>query len=177
MLRQLLAEIITVWIIVELWIVEFILWRLIRLWRFLWLRRCLGRPAAVAAQRQLGLRILASAAGDLIAEPIFCEVAAANPLGMLLQVLEDLLSVPAAADVVADDRVEHVAAIGPRRRSFPHDLLDLIDAVAAAVAVEAVAVARRGCSAAAALRRSPQTRPQSITLSMLLSSRIAGSSV
>ena len=57
-LRQLLSEIVTVWIIVELWIVEFILWRRIRLWRFLWLRRCLGRPTAVAAQRQLGLRIL-----------------------------------------------------------------------------------------------------------------------
>ena len=153
-LRQLLAEIITVWIIVELWIVGFILWRLIRLWRFLWLRRCLGRPAAVAAQRQLGLRILASAAGDLIAEPAFCEVAAANPLGMLLQVGENTLQVPAAADVMADDGVEHVGPIGPRRRSFPHDLLDFLNAVTAAAAVEPVAFARRGlfcCSSFPAL--------------------------
>src|SRR5215472_9899767 len=77
-LRQLLAEII-IMMIVELWVLGFILWRLIPLWRFLWLRRCLGRPAAVGAQRQFCLRILASAAGDLIAEPAFCEVAAANP--------------------------------------------------------------------------------------------------
>jgi hypothetical protein len=98
-IRQLLAEIVIA-IIAELCIVGFILWRLIRLWRFLWLRRCLGRPAAVAAQRQFGLRILASAANDLIAEPAFCEVAAANPLGMLLQVGENTLQVPAAADVM-----------------------------------------------------------------------------
>src|SRR5262245_7330986 len=77
-LRQLLAEIIIV-IIVKLWILGFILWWLIRLWRFLSFRRCLGRPAAVAAQRQFGLRILASTAADLIPEPAFCEVAAANP--------------------------------------------------------------------------------------------------
>src|SRR5262245_27564592 len=49
LLRRLLVEIITVWTIVELWILGFILWRLIPLWRFLWLWRRLGRPAAVAA--------------------------------------------------------------------------------------------------------------------------------
>ena len=64
----------------------------------------------------------------------------------------------------------------PAGAPVAHDLLDLVDAVATAVAVEAVAGASRcGASAAAALRRSPQITAQSITRSMLVSSRIVSS--
>ena len=69
--------------------------------------------------------------------------------------LQDLLGIPTAADIVPDDRVKQIAAVGTGRRAGTHDLLDLVDAVAAAVAaaVEAVAADRRSsfrsCSLAA----------------------------
>ena len=41
---------------------------------------------------------------------------------------------------MANDRVKHVRAIGPGRRPFTYNLLDLIDAVPASAAVEAVSL-------------------------------------
>ena len=67
------------------------------------------------------------------------------PSGNCCRCCRDLLDIPAAADIMADDRVKHIAAIGAVRSAAADNLLDLVDAVAAAVAVEAVAVARR-CS-------------------------------
>ena len=93
---------------------------------------------------------------------------------MLLQVIKYPIGFPAAADVMTNNGVEHSRSIGSCRRSFPHDLLNLVDTVFAATAIEVVAVDRR---AAVALRRSPQTKPQSSTLLISPSSRIAGSSV
>ena len=74
--------------------------------------------------------IFAGAAGDLLLQPIFTQIAARRCRRELLQVLQDLLDAPAAADIVADDRVEYVAAVLPVRRAVTDDLLDLIDAVA-----------------------------------------------
>ena len=88
-------------------------------------------------QRQLGSRIFAGAPGDLSAQPALAQVAVADAVRELLQVLQDLLNTPATAEVMADDRVKYVAAVGTLRGSRAHDLLDLIDAVAAAAAVEA----------------------------------------
>src|SRR5262249_54976349 len=54
--------------------------------------------------------------------------------------------------IVPDDRVKHVAAVRSRRSAFTDDLLNLIDAVFATAAVEAVAFAQYGlfdCSLAA----------------------------
>ena len=55
---------------------------------------------------------------------------------------EDLLGSPTAAEIMADEGVKDVAAVGAARGSGAHDLLDLIDTIAAAVAVEGIAVDR-----------------------------------
>ena len=104
------------------------------------------------------------------------EIAPADPLRVLLQVLENPFGLPAAADVMANDRVKHAAPIGSCRRLPRGRSVRSARCVSAAAAVEAVTADRRA-AAAAALRRSPHTKPQSKTLSMLPSSRIAGSSV
>src|SRR5262245_10249690 len=56
--------------------------------------------------------------------------------------LEDAINIPTAADIVPNDGVKYVRSISSCRRTFTHDLLDLIDAVLAAAAIEAVALAR-----------------------------------
>src|SRR5262245_62297311 len=82
---------------------------------------------------------------DFLSETTFPGVAAADPIGMLLQVLEDVLRLPTAADIVADDGVKHVAPIASRRSTFAHNLFDLVDGEPATVsAVEPVA-AGWGC--------------------------------
>src|SRR5262245_41148900 len=63
---------------------------------------------------------------------------------MLLQVLKDLLLGPTDADVVANDGMEKIAAIGAGRRAGTHDLLELIDAIGTAIAA-AKAVAIYAC--------------------------------
>src|SRR5262245_60964198 len=59
---------------------------------------------------------------------------------MLLQVDENTLQVPAAADVMADDGMEHVGSVRARRCAFPNKLFDFIDAVAAAMTVKTISV-------------------------------------
>ena len=71
---------------------------------------------------------------------MLAEVAAADSVRELLQVFDNLLDAPATADIVADNAVKHVAAIGSGRSAVPHDLLDFVDAVFGTVAVEAVTV-------------------------------------
>src|SRR5262249_56025647 len=97
-----------------------------------------GLPAI--EQRQLGFGVFAGAAIDLLTETIFAQVAAADPIWILLQEFEDAIDLPAAADIMADDCVKHVRAISPGRRPFTYNLLDLIDAVPASAAVEAVSL-------------------------------------
>jgi hypothetical protein len=82
--------------------------------------------------------------GDLFTQSIFTEVATADAIRELLQVRQDLLDAPAAAEIVADDGVKSIAPVGSLRRTNTNDLLDLIDAVAAAVTVGAVDDRRRG---------------------------------
>ena len=52
--------------------------------------------------------------------------------------LQDLFGRPAAADIMPNDRVKEIAAICSGRSSATDYLLDLIQAVAAPTAVEAV---------------------------------------
>ena len=49
----------------------------------------------------------------------------------------DLLNAPAAAEVMADDRVKHVTAIGAGRSPFTHDPFNMVDVVAGPATVEA----------------------------------------
>src|SRR5262249_9651844 len=58
----------------------------------------------------------------------------------LLQMLEDLLDAPAAADIVAYNSVKHIAAVFSGWCANLHDPLDLIDAVTRSIVVEALAV-------------------------------------
>jgi hypothetical protein len=61
---------------------------------------------------------------------------------MLLQVGENTLRVPAAADVMADDGMEHVGSVRARRCAFSNKLFDFIDAVAAATTVKTISLGR-----------------------------------
>ena len=72
---------------------------------------------------------------------------------------EDAIDLPSAADIMANDRVKHVAAVSSSRRTFPDNLFDLINTILASVAVEAIAVDRCGlfCSSFAAF--APYNRP------------------
>src|SRR5262245_42013160 len=104
--------------------------------------RCLCLEAvgpAVVKQRHHHAGILTGAPGDFTAKPAFSQVAAADAAGELLQMLQDPRDVPAAADKVPDDGMKEIAAVGAFRRAGAHDLLDLLDAVATSVTVEAVA--------------------------------------
>src|SRR6187431_2620373 len=96
-----------------------------------------NRRLPAVEQRQHTILVLAGAPGDLAGKPAFAEVAAGDAFGKLLQVLVDLLDAPVAAEVMADDSVESVAAVSVAR-AFAHDSLDVLDAVAGAV--EPVAV-------------------------------------
>src|SRR5262245_11406127 len=72
---------------------------------------------------------------------------------------QDLFDVPAAAQVMPDHHVKGVAAVGAVCWSGTDDPLDLIDAVAAAIAVEGIAVdrcrGRSSCLAALAPGHAP----------------------
>ena len=52
----------------------------------------------------------------------------------------DLLNAPAAAEVMADDHVKHVAAIGAGRRSFTHDPFNVVDVVTGPTTIEALTI-------------------------------------
>ena len=52
----------------------------------------------------------------------------------------DLLNAPAAAEVMADDHVKRVAAIGAGRSTFAHDPFNVVDVVAGPATIEAVTV-------------------------------------
>jgi hypothetical protein len=119
--------------------------------------------------------VFASASGDLVAQPILAQIAAADAVRELLQVFQDLLGAPAAAEVVADDRVEYVAAVLAIRCAGADDLLDLIDTVTGAVPLKPLPLIDTAASAAAALRRSPQITAQSSTRSILVSLVIVSS--
>jgi hypothetical protein len=56
---------------------------------------------------------------------------------MLLEMREDPLDVPAAAQVMPDHHVKGVAAVGAFRGTGADDPLNLIDRVAVAAAIEA----------------------------------------
>src|SRR5262249_29949338 len=104
-------------------------------------------------QRHHQAGILSGAPSDFAVQSAFAQVTGANTLRELLQVLLDPRDVPAAADKVPDDGVKEIAAVGAFRRASAHDLLDLLDAVAATVAIKAITSSRRSsfrsCSPAA----------------------------
>src|SRR5215471_21731274 len=56
---------------------------------------------------------------------------------------EDAIDLPAAADIVADDRVKYIAAVASWQSTFTHDLFDLVDRISASAIVEAISVDRR----------------------------------
>src|SRR6516225_9916246 len=66
---------------------------------------------------------------DFASESTFGEIASADAVGMLLEQGHNLLNAPAAAEIVPDDGVKSVAAVGAGRGAFPHNLLDCINAV------------------------------------------------
>src|SRR5262245_27225375 len=74
--------------------------RLALLWRLCW------RTIAPKADAQRVLAVLADAAGDLAQQPTFAYIADGDAIGELCEVLNDLFLAPAAAKIVADDRVE-----------------------------------------------------------------------
>src|SRR5262249_36179911 len=82
---------------------------------------------------------LAGRSIDLLLQPFFTKVPLRNPLGVLLQVRINLLHVPAAAFVMADDGMKHIRSVSSRRRSLPHDPINLVNAEFAASAIEAIA--------------------------------------
>src|SRR5262249_3828938 len=106
------------------------------------LRQCFGLPAV--KQRQLRLPALLRATFNFLAQTLFCEIPAAYALRVFLQVLKDAIYIPDTSDIVPHDGVKHVRTISPRRRTFTHDLLNVVDAVPASAAVKAVTLARRG---------------------------------
>ena len=56
--------------------------------------------------------------------------------------VKDAICLPPASDVMADDRVKHIGSISPRRGTFTHDQFDLIEAIFAAITVEAITADR-----------------------------------
>ena len=80
----------------------------------------LGRLPAVD-HRQRALRVLASAPLDLLPQPALANILVGNAVRELPQVLVDLVDAPAAAQVMADDDMEGVAAIAAQR-TLAHDL-------------------------------------------------------
>src|SRR5262249_32272728 len=72
--------------------------------------------------------VLACATLDFASESTFGEIAATNAVGMLLKQGYDVLDAPAAAEIVPDDGVKGVAAVGAGRRALRHNLLDFTDA-------------------------------------------------
>src|SRR5262249_40985832 len=89
--------------------------------------------------RQYSRCKFAGAAGNLVCEPAFREIAAADSIRVLLQVRQNLLEAPAAANIMANNTVKDVATVGSCRSSGTNDLLDLVNTVPAAVAIETVA--------------------------------------
>ena len=63
---------------------------------------------------------------NFLSKTIFPDVAAADPIWILLQVFKDTIRRPAATNIVADDGVKHIRAVGPRRSCFTDNLFDLI---------------------------------------------------
>src|SRR6516162_10076007 len=102
------------------------------------LLRRLRSPAV--KQRQCPGIVLAGASRDLTGQSAFCEIAAADAVRKLLQMLGDLLDVPATAEIVADHRMKAVAAVAASRSAFTHDPLDIFDVVTWSATSEAVAV-------------------------------------
>jgi hypothetical protein len=108
-------------------------------------------------------------------KPVLPQKSSADAVGKLLQMLENLLDPPTAAEIVTDNAVKQVAAIGTDRSAVAHDLFNFIDAVLRSAAVEAVAVDRGGCFCGCCLAAFPQTRPQLISPSISVSSRTVSS--
>ena len=99
------------------------------------------------------------------------------PLGNCCRCARTSAPLTSRSRVMADDRVKDVAAVLASRGAGADDPLDLVDAVTAAGAVAVQALAGPGGGASAALRRPPQITAQSSVRSILVSSRMAGSSV
>src|SRR5262249_46889190 len=89
-------------------------------------------------QRQLCRSELFCTAFNFPAQTIFSNISATNALRMFLQVFEDAIDLPATADIVPYNGVKYIAAVSTRRRTFTHDQLNVIDAVFASSAVEAI---------------------------------------
>ena len=73
---------------------------------------------------------------------IFADVSLADAVRELLEMLKNSRHIPTTANIVADNRMKHVATISSLRRAIPNDLFDFVDAVAAAVAVKVMAIHR-----------------------------------
>src|SRR5262245_30992120 len=78
---------------------------------------------------------------------------------MFLQVLKDLLHIPAAAEIVADDRVKQVAAVGCFSSTTLHNELDLVDGIAAAIDIAGNPIAVRMCRCRGLAALAPNKSP------------------
>ena len=94
-----------------------------------WFRPRLSFPVSAPRFRLLDRSVLLGAALDFASEPTFGDIAFANAVGMLLEESDNLLNAPAAAEIVPDNGVKGVAAVGAVRGALPHNLLDFINAV------------------------------------------------
>src|SRR5262249_10395768 len=86
--------------------------------------------------------VFARATINLLTQTVFRNIAATNSARKLLQVFKDTIRLPATTDVMADDRVEHIGSISPRRSTFTHDPFDFIEAIFAAATVKAITADR-----------------------------------
>ncbi len=101
-------------------------------------RLALRRLPAVEL-RQCALGVLAGASVDLAPKPALADIFVGNAVRELPQVFVDLIDAPVAAEIMADDDVESVAAI-TAQRTLAHDPLDAVDVVAGPTTIEAVTV-------------------------------------
>ena len=93
-------------------------------------------PAIDAGRRQHVGVVFADAALNLTAQSSFAEIAAADAVGKLPYVCGDLLGIPSAADVVANDRVKQITAISPgRQRTGADDHFNFVERIRQSVTV------------------------------------------
>ena len=79
--------------------------------------------------------MLAGASVDLLPQPALADVFVGNAVRELLQVVVDLIDAPIAAEIMADNDMESVAAI-TAQRALAHDPLNAVDVMAGPATIE-----------------------------------------
>jgi hypothetical protein len=103
--------------------------------RFWLVLQWLSFPISAPGFRLFDCFVLPRAALDFASETTFRKIAGTNTVRMLLKQRYDLLNTPAAAEIVPDDGMKGVAAVGSGRCALPHNVLDCINACADVPAV------------------------------------------